>query len=31
MGAKWWIDVSAEGTSGEYTPLIVDGIQLGIL
>jgi len=31
VGAKWWIDVRSEGVSGEYTPLVVDGIQLGML
>lgn len=28
---SWWIDVSKEGRSGDYTPLIIDGLKGGII
>jgi heme/copper-type cytochrome/quinol oxidase subunit 3 len=30
-GGLWWADIRREGTSGELSPLAVDGLQLGIL
>jgi len=30
-GGLWWGDISREGSSGELSPLAVDGLQLGIL
>jgi len=29
--ASWWVDVVGESLGGEYTPLIVDGLKLGML
>lgn len=28
---RWWNDISAEGRSGEYTPLVVDGLKRGMI